>query len=154
MGKRAELYIMKYGITNISRNMPKSIALISAALVLTISICIISQTIFIQRQSLESVYAKYSINVSIMDEFCIDSTNLRISSKYYDIISQNQYDIMEYIKDIKVRSIESRGIRYTFDLNGEEQLTGTVTGLTYLPSDDEFGYSFGMLSGYSESIAW
>ena len=152
MGKRAELYIMKYGMTNILRNMPKSIALIAAALVLTISICIISQTIFIQRQSLESVYTQYSINVSIMDEFCIDSTNLRISSKYYDIISQNQYDIMEYIKDIKVRSLESRGIRYAFDLNGEEQLTGTVTGLTYLPSDDEFGYSFGMLSGYSESV--
>ena len=38
------------------------------------------------------------------------------------------------------------------NLVGEEQLTGTVTGLTYLPSDDEFGYSFGMLSGYSESV--
>ena len=152
MGKRAELYIMKYGMTNILRNMPKSIALIAAALVLTISICIIGQTIFIQRQSLESVYTQYSINVSIMDEFCIDATNLRIPSKYYDIISQNQYDIMEYIRDIKVRSTESRGMRYAFDLNGEEQLKGAVTGLTYLPADDEFGYSFGMLSGYSESV--
>jgi ABC-type antimicrobial peptide transport system permease subunit len=152
MGKRTELYIMKYGITNISRNMPKSIALISAALVLTISICIISQTIFIQRQSLESVYAQYSINVTIMDEFCFDSTNLRMPLKYYDIVSQNLYDIKDYITDIKVRSNESRGIRYAFDLNGEEQLAGSVIGLTYLPDESEFGYSFSMLPDYSESV--
>jgi len=152
MGKRTEIYIMKYGITSIVRNMPKSIALISAALVLTISICIISQTIFIQRQSLESVYAKYSINVSIMDEFCFDSTNLRMPLKYYDIVSQNLYDIKNYITDIKVRSIESRGIRYAFDLNGEEQSTGSVIGLTYLPAESEFEYSFSMLSGYSGSV--
>ncbi len=152
MGKRTELYIMKYGITSIVRNMPKSIALISAALVLTISICIISQTIFIQRQSLESVYAKYSINVSIMDEFCIDSTNLRMPSKYYDIISHNLYDIKDYVTDIKVRSMESRGIRYAFDLNSEEQPAGSVIGLTYLPTESEFEYSFSMLSGYSDTV--
>lgn len=152
MGRRTEIYIIKYGITNISRNMPKSIALIAAALVLTISICIISQTIFIQRQSLESVYAQYAINVTIMDEFCIDETNLRMPSKYYDIISQNVYGIKDYITDIKVRSIESRGCSYAFDLNGEAQLAGSVIGLTYLPDESEFGYSFSMLSGYTESV--
>ncbi len=152
MRKRTELYLMRYGITNILRSLPKSIALVCAAMVLTLSICIISQSIVSQTQSLEDVYSEYIIETVITDQFCIEETNLAMNSKYYNIISQNLHGIRDYITDIKIRSSFSSNYTYMFDDKVERELGGSVVGLTYLPDEEEFKHEFNLMPLYDESI--
>jgi predicted PurR-regulated permease PerM len=93
MRKRTELYLMRYGITNILRSLPKSIALVCAAMVLTLSICIISQSIVTQTQSLEDVYSEYIIETVITDQFCIEETNLAMNSRTEKANSIASFDL-------------------------------------------------------------
>ncbi len=148
---RASLYIVRYGMTGIYRSLAKSIAIIFVVLVMTILIGIISQTIFLQEQTLESVYAQYFIDVTVMDELCIRDTNLKLPSKYYDIIESNLHNINDYITGIKIRSTETL-VRYGSNTDSEQSNFGTVVGLTYLPDREEFGYKFQMLPGYTEEV--